>query len=96
METTEKILTEKEKEVIMAILTSDFYENGEQSTVWDYSVYDSLSFTGKIRSGVTSSLSQKGLVIITQKEKGDIAGTISITKEGYEMIKKDEELLKYL
>jgi len=80
-------LTEIEKEFFLAFTKSDFFENGLNSIVWDYSVNDLLSYKGKTRSGVISSLSQKNLVVVYQKEKGDIAGTYSLTAEGKELLK---------
>ena len=75
-------LTEKELEVLKGITTSDFYEY-ENAAVWDYSVLDFLSFSGKTRSGVISSLEQKGLLNVTKKEKGDIAGVFQMTELGF-------------
>ena len=68
METTITI-TELELIALKSITYSDFYENGRESVVWDFSVYDDCSLKGKTRSGVFSSLSQKGLINITEKEK---------------------------
>jgi hypothetical protein len=80
---TNKIeLTEKELVVLIAITNSDFYEY-ENASVWDYSVLDYLPFSGKIRSGVISSLEQKDLLIVTKKMKGDIAGVFQMTELGY-------------
>lgn len=62
-------LTDLELQALRAITESDFYENGRDSVPWDFSVYDCCPFTGKKRSGVFSSLVQKGLVAITPKEK---------------------------
>jgi len=67
METTN--LTELEIIGLKSITHSDFYENGRDSITWDFSVFDSCPLKGKTRSGVFSSLSQKGLVNITEKEK---------------------------
>jgi hypothetical protein len=73
-------LTEKELQSLKAIIKSDYYQ-GVDSKVWDWSVYESLSFKGKVRSGVFSSLTQKGLVEI-------YFDTIGITKQGYELLKE--------
>ena len=62
-------LTPLEITALKSITQSDFYENGRDSVVWDYSVYDFCPLKGKTRSGVFSSLSQKGFVIITEKDK---------------------------
>jgi hypothetical protein len=62
-------LTDLELQGLKAITHSDFYENGRESILWDYSVYDCCPFTGKTRSGVFSSLVQKGLIHITEAEK---------------------------
>jgi hypothetical protein len=70
---------------------SDFYENGIDSILWDYSVIENLPYSGKTRSGVISSLEQKNIIWVTKKEKGDIAGTYSLSPEA----KKNPEILKY-
>jgi len=62
-------LTDLELQGLKAITHSDFYENGRDSILWDFSVYDCCPFTGKTRSGVFSSLVQKGLVNIQEGEK---------------------------
>ena len=62
-------LTPLEITALKSITWSDFYERGRDSVVWDFSVYDDCPLTGKTRSGVFSSLSQKGFVCITEKEK---------------------------
>ena len=62
-------LTELELIALKSITQSDFYENGRDSIPWDFSVFDCCPLSGKTRSGVFSSLSQKGLVNITEKEK---------------------------
>jgi hypothetical protein len=61
-------LTDLELQGLKSITHSDFYENGKESVVWDYSVYDICPFSGKTRSGVFSSLVQKGLVNIQEAE----------------------------
>ena len=66
---TSSTLTPLEITALKSITHSDFYERGRDSTVWDYSVYDFCPLKGKTRSGVFSSLSQKGFVCITEKEK---------------------------
>jgi len=68
METT-STLTPLEITALKSITQSDFYENGRNSVLWDYSVYDFCPLKGKTRSGVFSSLSQKGFVIVTEKSK---------------------------
>jgi hypothetical protein len=67
METTN--LTELEIIGLKSITGSDFYEQGRGSITWDFSVFDICPLKGKTRSGVFSSLSQKGLISITEKEK---------------------------
>jgi hypothetical protein len=62
-------LTELELIALKSITQSDFYERGRDSIPWDFSVFDCCPLSGKTRSGVFSSLSQKGLVNITEKEK---------------------------
>jgi hypothetical protein len=62
-------LTELELIALKSITQSDFYENGRNSIPWDFSVFDACPLKGKTRSGVFSSLSQKGLINITEKEK---------------------------
>ena len=62
-------LTPLEITALKSITWSDFYERGRDSSVWDYSVYDYCPLKGKTRSGVFSSLSQKGFVCITEKER---------------------------
>lgn len=62
-------LTDLEIIALKSITYSDFYENGRNSILWDFSVFDNCSLKGKTRSGVFSSLSQKGLINITEKEK---------------------------
>ena len=72
--------TAKELQFLHAMTQSDFYENGIDSVLWDYSVNDLLPYSGKTRSGVISSLAQKDIISVYKKEKGDIAGTYSLTK----------------
>ena len=62
-------ITKLELQGLQTITRSDFYEQGRDSITWDFSVYDICSLKGKTRSGVFSSLSQKGLIEITEKEK---------------------------
>ena len=62
-------ITPLELEGLKAITKADFYENGRNSCPWDFSVYDNMSIKGKKRSGLFSSLSQKGLVTIYEAEK---------------------------
>ena len=62
-------LTDLELIALKSITYSDFYENGRRSIVWDFSVYDDCPLKGKVRSGVYSSLSQKGIVEISLPEK---------------------------
>lgn len=81
LEKSQYELTEKEIIFLETMTKSDFYENGIDSVLWDYSVNDLLPYQGKIRSGVVSSLSQKGVIHVYQKEKGDIAGTYHLTDE---------------
>jgi hypothetical protein len=62
-------LTELEIIGLKSITHSDFYEQGRESITWDFSVFDSCPLRGKTRSGVFSSLSQKGFIHIEEKEK---------------------------
>ena len=62
-------LTPLEITALKSITQSDFYENGRESVLWDYSVYDFCPLKGKTRSGVFSSLAQKGFIIVTEKSK---------------------------
>jgi hypothetical protein len=62
-------LTALELQGLQAITRSDYYERGRDSIVWDFSVYDICPFRGKTRSGVFSSLVQKGLIVITEGDK---------------------------
>lgn len=78
-------ITEKEQQFFQAFESSDFFESGIDSILWDYSVNDLLPYKGKVRSGVISSLSQKELISVYQKERGDIAGTYSLSGKGKEV-----------
>lgn len=71
--------TVKELLFLHTMTQSDFYEDGINSVVWDYSVNDDLPYDGKTRSGVISSLAQKNIINVYKKERGDIAGTYSLT-----------------
>lgn len=73
-------LTEKEIIFLQQFGKSDFYD-GIDSSVWDYSVNENLPYKGKTRSGVISSLEQKGIIWVQKKEKGDIAGFYTLTDE---------------
>lgn len=84
-------LTVKEIEFLKAMQASDFYEDGIDSILWDYSVNDLLPYSGKTRSGVVSSLAQKNIIWVTKKEKGDIAGTYCLSPEA----KTNPEILKH-
>ena len=64
----EATFTTLELQFIQAITDADFYENGRDSICWDFSVYDCCPFNGKKRSGVISSLVQKGFLAINEKE----------------------------
>jgi hypothetical protein len=68
MENTTQNLTDLEIQALKAITHSDYYD-GRDSIVWDWSAYDCCSFTGKTRSGVFSSLSQKGIINVSEAEK---------------------------
>jgi hypothetical protein len=67
METT--TLTSMEIVGLKSITDADFYENGKDSCPWDFSVFDACPLKGKTRSGVFSSLVQKGLITIQEAEK---------------------------
>ena len=62
-------LTHYEIIALKSITNSDFYERGRDSILWDFSVFDICPLPSRTRSGVFSSLSQKGLINITEKEK---------------------------
>lgn len=62
-------LTKLELQGLQTITYSDFYEQGRDSIVWDFSVYDICSLKGKTRSGVFGSLAKKGLIVVTEKNK---------------------------
>ena len=62
-------ITELEIEALKAITHSDFYENGRESVLWDYSVYDACSIPSRSRGGVFASLSTKGIITIYEGEK---------------------------
>jgi hypothetical protein len=62
-------LTSNELIALKSITYSDFYENGRESVVWDFSVYDDCPLKGKTKSGTFSSLVQKGLVFTQEAEK---------------------------
>lgn len=76
-------ITNFEQEALKAITTSDYYESGRSSIVWGWSAYDNCTFKGKTRSGVFSSLSQKGLIYISEGQKKfikDAAGNKILSK----------------
>ena len=78
-------LTEKEIQFLTAFGQSDFYEEGLDSVVWDYSVNDELPYSGKTVSGVVSSLSQKGILqVCTKQETGDMYGVYYLTEKAKE------------
>lgn len=83
-------LTEKEQTFLKVMGYSNFWENGLDSVPWDYSVNEFLPYVGKVRSGVISSLEQKGVIVVTKKVKGDIAGTYHLTDEA----KGDKDVIK--
>jgi helix-turn-helix protein len=62
-------LTALEKQALQTITYSDFYERGRDSILWDFSVYDICTIAKRSRAGVYSSLVQKGLIEITEKER---------------------------
>jgi hypothetical protein len=62
-------LTELELEALKTITYSDFYENGRESILWDYSVYEICDIPASKRGGVYGSLEKKGLVQIQQPER---------------------------
>jgi len=62
-------LTSLELQALQTITQSDFYEQGRKSITWDFSVYDICTIPKRSRSGVYSSLVQKGFIVITEKEK---------------------------
>lgn len=62
-------LTPLELQALHSITYSDFYENGRKSIVWDFSVYDGCSIPKRSRAGVYSSLVQKGIIVITERER---------------------------
>ena len=62
-------ITPLELDALKAITYSDFYENGRESVLWDYSVYDVCDIPSRKRGGVFASLSTKGLIKIYEGEK---------------------------
>jgi len=62
-------LTENELIALKSITHSDFYENGRESCVWDFSVYECNPLRGKTKSGTFGSLGAKGLIEVTAKQK---------------------------
>ena len=62
-------LTALELQALETITYSDFYERGRDSILWDFSVYDICTIAKRSRSGVYSSLVQKGFIEITEKER---------------------------
>jgi hypothetical protein len=62
-------ITDLEIDALKAITYSDFYENGRESVVWDYSVYDACDIPSRSRGGVFASLSTKGIITIYEGEK---------------------------
>lgn len=62
-------ITDLEMEALKAITYSDFYENGRESVLWDYSVYDACDIPARSRGGVFASLSTKGIIVIHEGEK---------------------------
>lgn len=82
-ETLGQNLTEKEIIFLEEFGKSDFYD-GLDSSPWDYSINDNLPYTGKVRSGVISSLEQKGIILVEKKDKGDTAGFYTLTDEALE------------
>jgi hypothetical protein len=62
-------ITPLELDALKSITYSDFYENGRESILWDYSVYDVCSIPSRKRGGVFASLSTKGLIKIQEAEK---------------------------
>jgi len=79
-------LTFKELQFIQMFFASDFCDDGVDSIIWDYSANDFLPYEGRIRSGVISSLEQKNVIIVTKKDKGDIAGTYSFSEFGKQLL----------
>jgi len=59
-------ITELELSALQAITESDFYENGRESVLWDYSVYDVCTIPSRSRGGVFASLSTKGIIVIQE------------------------------
>ena len=82
-ETLGQNLTEKEIIFLEEFGKSDFYD-GLDSSPWDYSINDNLPYTGKVRSGVISSLEQKGIILVEKKGKGDTAGFYTLTDKALE------------
>lgn len=90
MENQSLNLTVNEKLFLKAFGESDFFESDIESVIWDYSVNDNLPYSGKVRSGVISSLVQKGILGVQKKEKGEIAGVYWIKDE----FRENDEVLK--
>jgi hypothetical protein len=55
-------ITSLELQILKGITKSDFYENGQGSVVYGWSVYETCGIPRKSCPGVVSSLVKKGLV----------------------------------
>jgi hypothetical protein len=82
-------LTEKEEQVLNAILSSN-YQSEEgigvvNNPIWSFSIEEKCSLKGKEISGVCSSLSKKGYVTNGYSDGDD---TISITLDGWNVLNR--------
>lgn len=87
-------LTEKEKLFIVAFGQSDYFD-GVETKLWDFSVHDYLPYKGKTRSGVVSSLIQKGVISIIDKSEFGKDNKFNVYKIN-EDFHKDELILNLL
>lgn len=79
-------LTEMEKDVIIALVTSD-YADGPGDAVWSWDIADNVKITKQNQiSGIVSSLSKKGLVKSDCGELGKYSCTW-LTEKGVEVYK---------
>lgn len=61
-------ITDLEKEIMVAITESDFFENGLESVIWVDTIPTRLS--GQALGGVLSNLVQMGFISVTEYDKG--------------------------
>lgn len=76
------MITELEKEIMIAITKDCFFENGLDSVIWTDCFLDDIKMDNKIARGVISSLKQKGFINASSGKDA----TISFTDKGKEYI----------